>query len=219
MLSRILRRCFSSSISKRSLLRGLVDQNSGSIKIDTSKKLPVIACCTADSYHVKSLLPVLQQHYQVHPIASEDVLVAKTRENDTIYFFLSGSFVVWCNSPGGRDAVERIRQLVTTSEQDPLRAAEYEEMEYSTTENESSISGEEVILLNNDTDSSKLREQLAFSNGLADSVKIASMESAMEDHIAQIEMYPKAMQSGQSLGLDRKKVLRLVASCLQYDRQ
>jgi required for meiotic nuclear division protein 1 len=196
------------------MLRRLVDQGADSVRIDASKKLPVIACCTADSYHVDILLPALQQHCQVYPIVSEDVLVAKMQNNDTVYFFLSGSFVVWSNSSTGKDVVARIRQLISTSEQDPLKTVEVEEMEYSTTESESSISGEEVILLNNDVESSKLREQLAFSNGLADSVKIASMESAMESHIEQIEVYPKAMQNGQSLGLDRKKVLRLSGQLL-----
>lgn len=214
MFLKLARKYFSSSTNKRNTLRRLVDQSTNSIQLDASKKLPVIACCTADSYQVKTLLPVLQQHFQVHPVASEDVLVAKTHDNDTVYFFLSGSFVVWCGSPTGKTVVEQIRRLISASEQDSLKTIELEEMEYATTESDSSISSEEIILLSNETESNRLREQLAFSNGLADSVKIASMESAMENHIEQIEIYPKAMQNGQPLGLDRNKVLKLSGQLL-----
>lgn len=179
---------------------------------------PVFACCTADAYNFARLLPVLHERYSVSPYVCDDVLVAKMPRVGSVFFFRNGSFVVWgAPQPLGQDedeqAVKReVQQVLAGCEEDPLREVETEEMEYMLSDTEPSgikSSGELIVLKAGQEPSEHLRQQLAFSNGLADSVKLASFETAMDEHIDRIKPIPRALQAGVKLGVDRKDVLRL----------
>ena len=76
---------------------------------------------------------------------------------------------------------------------------------------------DEVIVLNEETVS--IKEKLAFSNGLADSVKLGVLERMMDQHIDRVKDIPNALISGSNVGLSRKEMLALTGELLHFRAQ
>lgn len=76
---------------------------------------------------------------------------------------------------------------------------------------------DEVIVLN--SEKASIKEKLAFSNGLADSVKLGVLERMMDRHIDRVKDIPSALISGGKVGLRRKEMLFLTGELLHFRAQ
>ena len=76
---------------------------------------------------------------------------------------------------------------------------------------------DETIILNADTVS--VKEKLAFSNGLADSVKLGVLERMMDDHIKKLKNIPASLISGNKISLGRRETLSLTGELLHFRAQ
>ena len=77
---------------------------------------------------------------------------------------------------------------------------------------------DEVIVLNEGSVAS-VKEKLAFSNGLADSVKLGILERMMDEHIEKVRNIPSSLISGGRIGLGRKEMLSLIGELLHFRAQ
>ena len=69
-----------------------------------------------------------------------------------------------------------------------------------------------MIVLNEDTVS--IKDKLAFSNGLADSVKLGVLERMMDEHISKVKNIPSALIKGGKVELGRRETLSLTGELL-----
>lgn len=76
---------------------------------------------------------------------------------------------------------------------------------------------DETIVLNEETVS--IKEKLAFSNGLADSVKLGVLERMMDEHIDKVKGIPASLMSENKLSLGRKETLSLTGELLHFRAQ
>lgn len=75
----------------------------------------------------------------------------------------------------------------------------------------------EVITIGETEDSSK--EKLAFSNGLADSVKLGVLEAMLDEHIEKLKGIPNALTGRGKIPLRRKEMLALTGELLHFRAQ
>ena len=75
----------------------------------------------------------------------------------------------------------------------------------------------EMIVLNEDTVS--IKDKLAFSNGLADSVKLGVLERMMDEHISKVKNIPSALIKGGKVELGRRETLSLTGELLHFRAQ
>lgn len=76
---------------------------------------------------------------------------------------------------------------------------------------------DETIILNEETVS--IKEKLAFSNGLADSVKLGVLERMMDEHIDKVKNIPASLMSENKVALSRKETLSLTGELLHFRAQ
>lgn len=76
---------------------------------------------------------------------------------------------------------------------------------------------DELIVLNEETMS--IKEKLAFSNGLADSVKLGVLEGMMDEHIDKVKGVPSALMKGGKIQLGRRETLSLTGELLHFRAQ
>ena len=61
-----------------------------------------------------------------------------------------------------------------------------------------------------------IHSKLAFSNGIADSVKLAVLESNLHEHIEKVKPIPLALANGGKLPVGRADVLQLTGELLKF---
>lgn len=180
----------------------------------------MVALCTAESYNFKALREVLQARYRCSPLKCDDVLHCKLDVGE-VFFFENGSFVLWPNiSEGNMDVhLKSISSLVKEYETVSISNPEVEELEYQELPNLSNakIEGECLLVPESGIDeSAKVMTRLAFSNGLADSVKLATLENYLQEHIEKVKHIPWMLQRGGKLIMTRSEVLKLIGELLHF---
>lgn len=75
----------------------------------------------------------------------------------------------------------------------------------------------EVIVIGDSENVSK--EKLAFSNGLADSVKLGVLEGMLDDHIEKVKSIPNALMGRGEIPLSRREMLSLTGELLHFRAQ
>jgi uncharacterized Rmd1/YagE family protein len=229
-----------SAHKKRNTIRRLISRPEAvevqSAKVETRplRVFPVLAACTADSYDFSRLLPVLQKRFRLSPFICDEVLHVQVPSNSEfpsgeVFFFKHGAFVFWATEGEAKpdlDAASAIREAMVpflkTFEIAPYSDIDVEELEYRLNHlaNSTSIADDEVICLPSNLDSlSLIKDKLAFSNGLADSVKLGVLEQQLDAHIAKVRSVPMAMQNGKKIPLSRPQVLRLLGELLHFRAQ
>jgi required for meiotic nuclear division protein 1 len=76
---------------------------------------------------------------------------------------------------------------------------------------------EETIVLNCETVS--IKDKLAFSNGLADSVKLGILEGMLDEHIDKVKAIPSALMRNSKIALGRGEMLSLTGELLHFRAQ
>lgn len=143
-----------------------------------------------------------------------------------VFFFADGCFVIWGNPPEAASLSARLSELVRPFTTDPLAASESETLFYRQNYDADRLfvgMQGETILFHLPPDASPEEHanveqaMLAFSAGLADSVKVGALESALESFVARcVKPIPTALASGSKLPLGRADVLRLTGELLRF---
>ena len=212
----ILKRLFSStSLAKRKSLRNIFPLNGSEKQLVKEPPFKIWACCSAEAFNMDKLFLHAKASLDVFPVQISGVLVAKDKNDDILYFFESGSIVAWSSQRGAVPDSRKLMQIVTEYRINPLETQETEVLDYLLTKEEPSHSrSDDTIIIESNSEEMMLRERLAFSNGIADSVKLASLESAMEDLIKRVTIFPKTLKSGKQMNLNSKEVLKLQGELL-----
>lgn len=202
---------------------------------------PVLAACTADAYNFNALLPVLQRHFRLSPFICDEVLHVEipplsagtqhlSLPAGEIFFFKHGSFVFWsdggtnCDSDLTSDALLEVKKslipFLKPFEESPHKLIDMEEMSYRFQASNAGIIDDVIVLPHPQAESvSSTKDKLAFSNGLADSVKLGVLEQLLDELIDKIRNVPGAFQTGGRVLVSRRQVLRLLGDLMQFRAQ
>lgn len=192
---------------------------------------PVVAICTAEAYNFPSMLSHLQSNapmgLRICPTISEDVIHLRSvldsegdsAANESItnaFIFKNGSFVTWAPPDPGAFLLT-LREQLRPFEINPTVGGrvETEQMDVRLAgpgESSGLVQGETLVVTGD-----CVRTMLAFSNGLADSVKVAVLEALMDTYIEQVRHIPSMLESrgGGRLPLTRAQVLSLTGQLLR----
>lgn len=199
-------------------IRRVVPTEAGTPPLVRTKTLPVTAMCMAESFDFPKLKQHLLEQHQLSNFISDDVLHARLRDGSgEAFFFQSGSFVFW---PAGKEngALKALMDETKPFQIGPVQAVEQEELEYregDDADHATGIRGETMVIAPRDRPQDVMIK-LAFSNGLADSVKLATLEAYLERHIEKTSPIPEMLRSGGKLALSRAQVLQLIGELLHF---
>ncbi|KAL2918783.1 hypothetical protein HK105_201617 [Polyrhizophydium stewartii] len=206
----------------------------GMVSAPTPEPLRVTAFCTAEKYDQAKLFRLLGGHYTVLPYmadeifhvslaekrASADAAPAKPASGGTqtaegvsvtvadpeaaeCFFFTNGTFVTW----GATDAQnERLLNLVRRCEDGRYATAETEWFDYFTDMTQPGGIASDVIILGNELPTEQAK--LAYSAGLSRSVKLASLEVLLEQHLNKSRDIPGILLRGKRLPIGRAAIMR-----------
>lgn len=190
----------------------------------------VRAVCTAEAYDLKRMS--MANPLPLSFFLSRDVLHYRDDHGADIFFFRHGSFVVWESSAAHQSTlIERVKTAVRPFEVSPLTSSkhEVEEIPYRYAHSlftlsvrvekveESHLSeAEDSVLLSPRDAKDSISVKLAVANALADSVKIATLESLMEEHFEGVRHIPPALERGQRIPINRAQALRLTGKLFHF---
>ncbi|KAI8817962.1 uncharacterized protein EV422DRAFT_499524 [Fimicolochytrium jonesii] len=177
------------------------------------------AYCTAEAYNFSELLPLLQRNYLLLPFIADDVyhirLVNPTEAPDAkpsdssahdveAFIFQDGTFATW----GATDAQNRaLMQFLKQVEENSYKAPETEWFNYCIDMSQTGgLTADTIMIGNNGIPATQSR--LAYSSGLARSVKLASLEEMLDQHLEKNKRIPQILLQGKKLPLSSAIVLQ-----------
>jgi uncharacterized Rmd1/YagE family protein len=192
----------------------------------------VVATCAAESYDLKRILTSLSPVFPGTIKISEDVVFVQIprdrtedAQNTEAFVFSDGCFVLW--------GAQRDISVLYSSFKDKLKQFEQRSLAEHLIETESlpfevrsarhfhaTIESEVIVFestgLSEEYKNKVIPAKLAFSNGLADSVKLAILENALNGHIERVKPIPETIASGGKLPVGRSEVLKLTGELLKF---
>ncbi|MEI6791045.1 MAG: RMD1 family protein, partial [Myxococcaceae bacterium] len=165
------------------------------------------AYCTATSYQMKALHEHLQAERALVTYfrSSRVVHYLEGLERGDVFCFATGTVVMWGLSVTEENEVlQRLRPFET----DPVAEIEIEESRYSLG-NRAKISQDDITLPSED-----LVTKLAFSHGLAQSVKLEIFEKRMARRIESMEGIPKSLAANGRINMSRKQLTRVMGELI-----
>lgn len=165
------------------------------------------AYCTANNYQMKALLESLQEKKALVTYFRSSHVIHHYEGTDKgdVFYFSSGTVVMWGLSVGEeQEVLLRLRPFET----DPVPEIEIEESRYSI--------GRIAKILKDDITlpSEDLVTKLAFSHGLAQSVKLEIFEKRMARRIESMEDIPKNLAEKGRIQLSRKQLTRVMGELI-----
>ncbi|KND00545.1 uncharacterized protein SPPG_04853 [Spizellomyces punctatus DAOM BR117] len=172
------------------------------------------AYCTAENYNFTTLLPLLQRKYLLLPFIADDVYhirlvnpsesISSSAGHDAeAFIFRDGTFATW----GATDAQNAaLLRLVKQVEINPYKEAETEWFHYCVDLDQAGGLTADTIIIGNSLPAHQAR--LAYSSGLARSVKLAALEEMLEKHLEKNRHIPQVLLQGKKLPLSRAAVLQ-----------
>ncbi len=165
------------------------------------------AYCTAASYQMRGLLEHLQQQKtQVSYFRSSLVIHHfEGAERGDVFYFSTGTVVMWgLSTQEEKDVLQRLQAF----ENDPVPEVEIEESRYSI--------GRIAKILKDDITlpSDDVVTKLAFSHGLAQSVKLEIFEKRLAKRIEGVSDIPQYLASRGRIPLSRKQLTQMVGELI-----
>ncbi len=165
------------------------------------------AYCTATSYQMKALLESLQEQKALVTYFRSSHVIHHFEgvEKGDVFYFSSGTVVMWGLSVSEeQEVLWRLRGF----ENDPVPEIEVEESRYSI--------GRVAKILKDDITlpSEDLVTKLAFSHGLAQSVKLEIFEKRMAKRIESMEGIPKSLALNGRIQMSRKQLTRVMGELI-----
>lgn len=212
--------------AKRAIIRRRIGSSGEAMtqsRIDT-----VVSACTAEAYDFNRLFQFLESTFpQVSNIQNE-VIHVKTphpmEQTTEAFFFADGCYVLWGVPSEVAQLMLRFRESIKPFEINPLENCETETLFFRQTRADSFFAGMdgETIILDvpaREDMNQVVKAKLAFSNGLADSAKLAVLENSLNEHIERVKPIPLALANGGRLFVGRADVLRLTGELLNFRAQ
>lgn len=160
------------------------------------------AYCTASSYEVKGLFNALSSRYKATKTDLVIHIEVPTSEKTAdVFFFPYGTAVMW-NVP--EDKIKEILKEIKPFEGQPLTHAEDDEFDFEYGER-IHMKNDIITLPNKETIS-----KLAFSHGLAQSVKIESFESAIIKTFERTKHLPEELARFGRIPLSRREIRKRI---------
>lgn len=157
------------------------------------------AYCTSNAYLIKPLF----EHFRVHHKASLyrealHVEIPNEIENEHIFFFPYGACVFW-GMPTER--ISQILQEIATFETGRLEEIEIDAFNYFY--GPAKVVEDEIFLPDNE-----VRTKLAFSHGLAQSVKLGTFETRTLKTFNSVQNIPESLATQGEIPLSKKEIRR-----------
>ncbi|KAJ3015841.1 hypothetical protein HKX48_004345 [Thoreauomyces humboldtii] len=174
--------------------------------------------CTAEAYDFSALLPLLQRSFVLLPYIADDVyhvrliapedggvdLTSGAFHDAEAFIFRDGTLATWGAS---EEANEAILALVKAAEINSYRAPETEWFHYGVDmEQTGGLTADTILIGDNGLPATQSR--LAYSSGLARSVKLASLEEMLDSHLEKNRHIPQVLLQGRKIPLTRAQVLQ-----------
>lgn len=165
------------------------------------------AYCTATSYQMKALLESLQEQKALVTYFRSSHVIHHLEgiERGDVFYFSTGTVVMWGLSVSEENEVLlRLKAF----ENDAVPEIEIEESRYSV--------GKAAKILKDDITlpSEDLVTKLAFSHGLAQSVKLEIFEKKMAKRVESMEDIPKSLALNGRIQLSRKQLTRVMGELI-----
>jgi uncharacterized Rmd1/YagE family protein len=190
----------------------------------------VIATCTAEGYDIRRMMVTMQPIFPGTYQILEDVIYVKipkgrdaAESNVEAYVFADGCFVMWGPQRDISTVYSTFKEQLRDFETNRYKENETETMRCDlkvSDQFEASIRSEVIVLEYNGTPEEYknrvIPAKVAFSNGLANSVKLAALEEALNHHIERVKPIPSDIAAGRSLPLGRSEVFRLIGELLKF---
>lgn len=159
------------------------------------------AYCTATSFNIPNLLPYLRTHYGVNRFREVLHIHYPSAESD-VFLFPYGAIVCW----GMRDDLERrlLQELRPFEVQQDLDIIEDDIFSYQYGEN-AAIEEDEITLPDHE-----VLTKLAFSHGMAQSVKLWVFEQTIQKTIHLTKDLPEFLAKQGTIRLSRKDIRRMM---------
>lgn len=173
-----------------------------------------VGYCTATSFNIPELLPYLRTHYgverfreviHIHYPFEQRIEVGQEersgKEGD-VFFFPYGALVCW----GLRDDLERklLQEIRAFEIQQDVDLLEVDILSYHYGE-QAAIEEDEITLPNHD-----ILTKLAFSHGMAQSVKLGVFEQTIQKTIHLTRELPEYLAQQGNIRLSRKDIRRMM---------
>lgn len=194
------------------------DYSNVDAQIEASERKAVHAVCSTESYDLKMLYSSLSSEYESCKLFGDEVIRFSPMEGKECFVFRMGSFVGW-----GMDWKEfnELRAEMKRFETSPLVTTEYEEIEYVVLQDRDHSLflpqvGSLMIIGGDQSEQNMYLDQLAFSHGMANSVKLAVLENQLEKFISSIGHLPVFLKQGRRIPLTRTEALQKLGELLQF---
>lgn len=161
------------------------------------------ACCTAASFQLSRLLEFIKEHDESPKFFRSGNVVHRRygNEDGDVFYFSYGTIVMWGLSKSEEEAILFEARLF---EEGPLDAVEWEESLYS------QGSSAKILKDSITLPSSNVLTKLAFSHGLAQSVKLAVFEKLVERRIERSRYAPESLAKFGRIAMPRKQLAMMI---------
>lgn len=197
------------------MLLGMYDGIPG---IPPEDRKTVHAVCSADHYDLAALFAHYSDEYETCHMYGGEVLRFSHMDGKECFVFEMGAFVAW-----NTDWKEftSIREELRRFEVSPVAECEFEEIDYALVgEREHSVfipQAESLMLIGGAQSEQNISlDQLAFSHGIANSVKLAVLEAQMDNFLESIKDVPETLKRGHRISFTRTDALSKLGELLQY---
>ncbi|KAJ1554775.1 hypothetical protein HK096_001733 [Nowakowskiella sp. JEL0078] len=168
----------------------------------------VSAFSMAQNYSLHKLRTVLPASYSVHPSLADDCtyvqFVGSLGEPADAFIFENGTFVTWgADTEQNQELLRLLKSVVLDRSYDTV---ETEVFDFIEDPNSKGNTTSDTIVIGQDLPSHQ--SKLAFSAGLARSVKLESLENQLDLHLEKNRNIPDILLKGKKLPFTRSSILR-----------
>jgi uncharacterized Rmd1/YagE family protein len=190
----------------------------GAISAPAPQPLIAAGFCTSENYDFKRLIPNLKLKYALMPYladgishfklqpptqAEENLDLEATSDAADAFIFDDGTFVTWGASKSeNEDFIKAIKPFQIN----PYGSVETELFDYFVDSSQEGGIVADTIILGEELPLNQAK--LAFSSGIARSVKLACLESLLEMHLNKNRKIPTLLLKGKKLPFGEDEVLR-----------
>lgn len=201
---------------REAMFLGQYDERSDTISGADERKI-VKAVCKAEAYDLKGLYAKLLLDHPNSQLFSDEVIRFSPNGKECFVFDM-GAFVAWDMEPGD---FQTLFEQFKTFEINPTAEAEFDEIHFAVNKEKDLSSFQDhhepiVIIGANQSAQNIYLDQLAFSHGIANSVKLSVLENQLDLFVDGIKHLPTTLALGQKIKLTRTEALGKLGELLQF---
>jgi uncharacterized Rmd1/YagE family protein len=183
--------------TKSEILKTLPDVSA----IQEYQQLRAIAYSTAESFDIAKLRLILKEYKQLSKL-TEDVIAIEI-DDGSVYIFENGTMCTWGVT---KQSTVALLEKLKGCEINPYYSIETEYFDYINDQSQAGGLLEDDIIIGNEVSSHET--QLVFSFGLTRSVKLASLELCLENHLERTKHVPEYLTKNGIVPLNRQEMMK-----------